>query len=114
MSKEFELINVLQRRTQAGQTAWEPTAREDEYSTVVADAISVLIAKTDSRDPDEQGPDYVLTVKDKNDVEIFSIRNGLDDVKYRDLAALHETARRAALNIEKTLNDLLKFLNEEP
>jgi hypothetical protein len=45
------------------------------------DGISVLIAKAGSRDPDDQGPDYVLTVKDKNDVEIFSIRNGLDDVK---------------------------------
>ena len=58
------------------EDCWTQTARKDEYSTVVADGISVLIAKADSRDPDDQGPDYVLTVKDKNDVEIFSIRNG--------------------------------------
>lgn len=46
------------------------TAPEEEYSTVVGDGISVLIAKAGSRDPDDQGPDYVLTVKDKNDVEM--------------------------------------------
>jgi len=113
MSKEFEVINLLQRRTLAGQTAWEPTAREHEFSTVVPDGISVLIAQTAPRNFGDEGPDYILTVKDKNDVEIFSIRNGHEDVKYNDLAALHETARRAALNIEKTLDDLLKNLREE-
>jgi hypothetical protein len=113
MSKEFELINLLQRRTLAGQTTWEPTAKEYEFLTVVADGISVLIAETPPRDFGEQGPDYVMTVKDKNDTEIFSIRNGLEDVKYNDLAGLYETARRAALNIEKTLDDLLKSLREE-
>ena len=113
MSKEFELIELLQRRTQAGQTAWEPTARADEFSTVVGDGISVLIAETGPRNFGDQDPDYVLTVKDKNDVEVFSIRNALDDVKYTDLSGLHETARRSALNIEKTLDDLLKNLREE-
>jgi len=113
MSKELNLINLLTVRTINGKTSWEPTAKEREFLTVVADEIAVLICEFPSRDPDEDSGDYVMTVKDKDDREIFSIRNALDDVEYKDLVALYIVARRSALNIDKTLDMLLKNLSEE-
>jgi len=113
MSKEKEMVDLLRARTESGSLKWEPTAADDEFLTSVGGGASIFIRAQTARDPSDDTPDVLLSIRDKDDREVFSIYNGQDDVKYQDLRGLHELARRSALQIDKTIDEILQDLRRE-
>ena|SRR5258708_5236990 len=112
MSRESDLVDVLSEKTTAGTQSWEPTAVDDEFVTVVGD-FSVFIRSVDDPNNREQ-PDFFLTLRDKDNRVILSIRNGDLQVGVADpqLRNLHELARRSALKIDQALDAILKSLKQ--
>lgn len=112
-TKENILIQRLLTLTKTQKLKWVPTAEEEKFMAVFSSKNAVTIRKSQSQAFDE-GPDFTFSILDKEGTEILTINNGLEDVEYRHLATLHEAARRNALNIEKTLDEILADLPTGP
>jgi hypothetical protein len=107
-TREKLLVSGLIENTGKQSLSWEPTANPDEFAVVLASGNSVAIREL--RGHPEEGPDYVLTVRDPENRVIISIRNAERDVAYQDLGALYQSAMRYALKIDQTLDAMLKDL----
>jgi hypothetical protein len=86
---------------------------EDQFVTSAAGGVSILIESRPPRNPNDDTPDFAFSVRNKDDREVFSLYNGGYGVEYTNLKALHEAARRSALNIDKTINGILEDLKRE-
>jgi hypothetical protein len=113
MSKEKELVELLQAKTLAGTISWEPTAVDDEFVASVAGGASIFVRTVSPREPSDDTPDVIFTLKDKDDRTIFSIYNGQADIEYRKLMALHEVGRRSALKIDAAIESILQDLKRQ-
>ncbi|HEV2221628.1 MAG TPA: hypothetical protein VGR84_01360 [Candidatus Acidoferrales bacterium] len=111
MTKEKQLVDLLLARTRAGTTSWEPTAEEDEFVTSVG-GNSIWIRTVEPRNASDNEPDVVLNVRDGDGRQVFSLYNGegIADLDFQTMRALHEAARRSALKIDQIMEAILKDL----
>jgi hypothetical protein len=113
MSKEKEIVELLMARTKAGTKSWEPMAREDEFATVVGEGFSIFVRALEPRERGDDTPDYELILKDNNDRDVLSIYNAGEDVEWKDLQVLHDTARRSALKVDASIDAVLRQLKKQ-
>ncbi|MGB6482805.1 MAG: hypothetical protein WBE86_04890 [Candidatus Acidiferrales bacterium] len=112
MNKEEQMVDLLIERTTAGSVTWTPTAEENEFITSLANN-TVSIKKV--HDPRSEEPDMMFAICDEDGREVLSSLNGggMQGVTYNVLTVLHELARRSALNIDKTLDKIIKSLEND-
>jgi hypothetical protein len=110
MSKEREMVLLLDERTKNGTVTWERTGEEDQFVTSTTGGISISIAAVPPREPGDDTPDYILMVKDTDDRDILSIYNSGDEVTFKDLRSLFESARRSVLKIDQTISKIVEDL----
>lgn len=102
MAEITHIIAKLIERTDQGKVAWKPTAGEQAFVAVIGNT-SVGVAKDLLHNPE-------LRVLDRVGREIYAL-DGRQSEEYRkDLAQLHEKARRFALGVDRQLDELLAEL----
>lgn len=109
-SKEKELVEQLKTRTLAHQLKWEPTAHNDEFVTTFRGKYSARVARLPNEFDDF---DFTLILRDDLDREMIALnsRRDLPGGLYRqEMVDLFESARRSALNVEQSIDEILDDL----
>lgn len=95
--KEIKLVKQLIDKTRKGLLSWEPTARDDEFLSTLGGRVSFTV----------QGEATgVLVMRDEFDRVLLSV--GSEEI--HDVAELHAEARRQALSVDESLDDVLEAL----
>ena len=102
MAEITHIIAKLIERTDQGKVAWKPTASEQTFVAVIGNT-SVRVTK---------GLVHSLELKvlDRAGREIYALDDNQSGEYRKDLAQLHEKARRFALGVDRQLEELLAEL----
>lgn len=111
-SKIVQLIEQLHTRTMDGKVRWEQTERKDVYQAAFPN-YALRIATQGN----VNNPDYVLTIYNEEggiieDVSDVDLQEDLDN-SLETMRGIYEAARREAMGIEKALNDLLTYMQQD-
>ena len=104
--KDRDFVTKLIGSTEQGHVKWQPTANPDQYVSSFKGKWSVIV---DEYREDGISPWYTVKVRDAQEREMLSISDG-DFPPVRDL---YESARRAALNVDEALDDIMKDLDAD-
>jgi len=104
--KLLQIAAKLLERTRAGTIEWDETADEATFETSMAKySVNVTCAV------EEGGPMVTLAVLNDKGNKIEKLSDFADDQKGNVLAQLYELARRKALRVDESLDDLLHTLD---
>ena len=103
------LVEALSKKTKENRLKWEPTSRDSQFQTIIGHNYIVIY----SFDNYEEGclnirVDILDSFGDKID-QFTSDENDFSD--YMLLENLYSSARRNALRIDETINDLMQNLD---
>lgn len=112
-NKFVQLMRKVEEKTTRGEIAWEATAEESIYQAT----LSMFVIRI-AQNPGDGGPDYILSVADKQNCTVDSASN-LDfppeQVQafkpYQMLKDIFETARRMALGADTAIDNILSELD---
>lgn len=96
--KEFRLVAQLLDKTRKRSITWEPTAKNDEFMSSLGGNVSFTIGAW--RDTE------ILTMRDELDRVLLT----LDSDSTPQLSELYGEARRVALNVDESLDNVLDQL----
>jgi|SRR5579864_1480671 len=102
--KDHDLVNRLLTAARDGKTEWLPTAYENVFTTSLSGKYSFQV-----RHNFLSTPHFYLSIHDEEGKVIHNLTS--DD--YPDLEELHELARRRALKIDNTIDDILTELDAQ-
>lgn len=117
--KLYTLTRRLHAKTQAGDITWTETGRDDVFR---ADFGQVAVTIEPRPDPDfPESPDYVISILNDYDrlVESFSnaelagIARENEPNAYTLMQEMFIRARRTAMGLDRTLDELLSALGDE-
>ena len=100
--KDRLFLNRLLATTKAGKTDWAPTASPKVFTTSLSGKFSILIGGVS----DES---IWMTIDDNQGTRIHRLTS--DD--FAELLELYQLARRRALRVDETIDELMKDLGEE-
>ena len=95
--KDIDLINRLCDATQSGELEWKPTAYPERYVAAVKGVYTLLIFRDLERDS------FGLTLHDASGREVHTIKS----VDVSRVEELFDMARRGALNVDGTIDEIL-------
>lgn len=98
--KEIRLVEQLLDKTRKRILSWEPTAREDEFVSTLGGNVSFTVSSGGMFAGD------LLIMRDERDRVLLSV-NGNDA---NQLSDLYLEARRQALKVDESLDDVLDQL----
>ena len=98
MDKEGALVDQLLDKTRRRSITWDPTAKNDEFVSTLGGRVSFTIGAW--RDTE------ILTVRDEFDRVLLTIES--DSIL--QVSALYAEARRVALNVDESLDEILDQL----
>lgn len=104
--KERELVQQLLEKTRAKTIPWEATADENEFVAPFKGQATFTI----SRDPSEVFRLVMRNVENREMLEVDSLSGLANDAQ--QLATLYRAAHDSALNVEETLDAILKDLRK--
>jgi hypothetical protein len=108
--KALKLFQEVLTKTKAGRIKWEPTANEAQYSSILPSGHALLVSmshrETTWGDP---LPDvFVLMLRSRGlDQELLRVTSDVDGVGQEGLNELYEFARRRALQVDATVDQVL-------
>ena len=102
--KDRILVARLLESSKAGKTEWLPTAYNDRFTTSVAGKYSFQIVRIFGGNPE-----FELRILDAGGETIHT----LDSHDYAELVTLYEYARRTALKVDNTIDDILAELDKQ-
>jgi len=108
-----KLVEILLRRSQAGDFSWKETADDNAFNFSVGKN-AVRITKVDGF----RGDDIIVSlINSSGEVADYFSDTDLDGSEpgewYRRMTELFETARRNALGADKILNEIILELDDE-
>jgi len=108
--KERELVELLLDRTKKRKIKWEATAQENEFVTTLGGEVTVTIGLV--RMDDGEHFTRGLTMRDSFGREMLTVTAWSADVDGAVLKELFEEVRRAALNVDETMERILNQLRK--
>jgi hypothetical protein len=96
--KEIKLVEQLLDKTKKRVLSWEPTAEEDEFVSTLGGNISFTVR--------EGGVRSFLIMRDDRDRVLLTVST----YEVNDVSQLYAEARRQALKVDESLDDILKQL----
>lgn len=116
VAKKFvQLMRRVEEKTTRGEIAWEATADESIYQATLSGFV-IRIAQL----PSDGGPEYILSVADKQDRVVDSASNldfpreqvqEIGFTPYQMLKQIFDTARRIALGADTAIDSILSELD---
>jgi hypothetical protein len=117
MDKKTKLAQRLVRKTLEGDLNWEQTEKEGVFQTSFPDhSLRVLKRPVSGPDRDEI---IVIQIFDElgavvEEIESSDVATGFSSNLSRgDLEKMYEEARKKAMNVEESLDRLIKYLDED-
>ena len=114
-SRSVRLAQLLGKKTKDGELQWKRTERDEVFQHAFPD-YSVRIHH--EHEPLFDQDDYVLTIYNQEGLIIERFTNG--DLQreglpeaYNSMQEMYNTARRSAMGIDKALDDLLTYLDDD-
>jgi hypothetical protein len=123
VARSLALLQALYAKTSRGETAWQETINSRTFEAFLGDFVLRLRLIPDADYPDR--PDYALTVvraadgKEVDTISNASLRPVMDRTTadglnpYAVLERTYMLARRQALNVDETLDTILRQLEGE-
>jgi polyphosphate kinase len=101
-----QLVNKLSQLSAQGKVVWQETADENTFLASVAKFVVTIAKISDDF--------YTFTIADQTGKTLEEVRedSGYPNHDFKRLAELHEVARRAALNVEGALSEMLTSLEQ--
>ena len=96
--KHIRLVDQVLEKTRKKLLAWEPTAREDEFLSTLGGTVAFLIRRT--------GTGETLILKDERARVLLTVTS----VELSQVSQLYAEARRQALDVDESLDDVLEQL----
>ncbi len=115
-TEDYEVtVRKLLDKTRTGKVPWKTTAEEDTFVAAIEGLYTFQVAKVQLRG----GPRVSFGMRDREGQTIFEMNawepssdtTTENDQKYNVLGELFERARRAALQIDKKVNEVNSFLD---
>ena len=97
--KEIKLVEQLLDKTRKRILSWEPTAEDDEFVSTLGGNVSFTVRGA-LRD--------VLTMRDERDRVLLTV----DSREISELSQLYAEARRQALRVDESLDNVLERLTK--
>lgn len=107
--KYDELLQHLESATEGKKIAWEIAKGQEGYRVAIGNN-AVAIKKRFGKDGSQTGVSLLL-YNDKGE-EIDEIWTGSNYVEFCSLYQLYESARRACLRVDETLDEILAVLKK--
>jgi len=98
--KEIRLVEQLLDKTRKRILSWEPTAREDEFVSTLGGNVSFTVRWGEMSD--------VLIMRDERDRVLLNV----ESQEIKDVSQLYVEARRQALKVDESLDDVLEQLTK--
>src|SRR2546422_7471938 len=96
--KEIKLVEQLLDKTRKRILSWEPTAEEDEFFSTLGGNVSFTVRQGDTR--------VFLIMRNERDRMLLSV----DSFDVDEVSKLYAEARRQALKVDESLDDVLDQL----
>jgi hypothetical protein len=102
--KALRLFREVLAKSKQGRILWEPTAKENEYISVLpsGNTISISCWETENSFGDT-GRAGALTLINLGQ-ELLRVTSDVEGVEFDDIQALYEAARRYALHVDDKLD----------
>lgn len=111
IEKYKRLVQKLQEATDNRKLAWEKTSRENEYQAVVGDnSVSIKYHERNELDLFDKTSYVSLFLWNNVGVNIDEIKADTLNIDFSALHTLYESARRASMKVEETIDELLSQL----
>jgi len=102
-----QLMDLLIQRTKEGKVNWQQSVAEAEFIVYFKERSLTIFTGVDQ----QSNEDFVAFVlRDKNGKEIDRFWVDQGDLDYQEMQALYLSARRTALDIDKTIRALTEEL----
>lgn len=96
--KEIQLVTQLLEKTRKRSLTWEPTASDDEYVSTLGGNVSFTVSSWRGKE--------LLTMRDQLDRVLLTI----DSYTVAQVSELYAEARRLALKVDESLDNVLNTL----
>jgi len=99
-------------KTRAGRIAWGPTAEESNFIAAIGGQFQLSISAYDTNSYGQTERHYALILRDRDGVELTTVRDSDEGISWNEVQELYETARRKALRVDEKIGDVLEVLNK--
>jgi len=106
--KALQLFREVFIKTKAGRIRWEPTANETEFFSILPSGSTLLVSMSHQRNSygDDIGDDFTLMLRN-GEQDLLRVTSDVDGVGLAGLNQLYEFARRHALRVDATVDQVL-------
>jgi len=103
----LKLFQEVLAKTKAGRMRWEPTASETEFFSVLPSGYTLLVSMSPVRNRygDNLGDEFALVLRN-GEQDLLRVAADVDGVGL-GLSELYEFARRHALRVDATVDQVL-------
>jgi hypothetical protein len=108
--KALKLFQEVLAKTKAGRIKWELTASETQYSSILPSGHTLLVSMShrETKWGDPLPDDFALVLRDRDaEQDLFRVTPDVDGVGEEGLSELYEFARRRALQVDATVDQVL-------
>ena len=98
MDKEIKLVAQLLDKTRKRSITWEPTAKDDEFVSTLSGNVSFTVSSWHEKE--------ILTMRDDFGRGLLTVDSG----STVQVSQLYEEARRLALKVDESLDNVLDQL----
>jgi hypothetical protein len=111
--KALKFFQEVLAKTRAGKILGEPTASEREFYSVLPSGHTILVSSSPAHDSwgNRLDGDIVLALRDDKQ-DLLGVTPEVDEVSWKELNELHEFARRRALQVDATVDQVISVLGE--
>ena len=106
--KALQLFREVLAKTKAGRMRWEPTANESEFFSVLPSGSTLVASMSRQQNSygDYLGDDFALVLRN-GEQDLLRVAPEVDGVGIAGLSELYEFARRHALRVDATVDQVL-------
>jgi hypothetical protein len=104
----LKLFQEVLAKTKAGRIRWEPTASDTEFFSVLPSGYTLLTSMSRQQNSygDYLGDDFTLVLRN-GEQDLLRVTSDVDGVGSAGLSELYEFARRHALRVDATVDQVL-------
>ena len=102
----LKLFQEVLAKTKAGRMPWEPTASETEFFSLLPSGYTLLVSQQQDSWGEPLRGDFALVLR-KGEQGLLRVTSEVDGVGSEGLSELYEFARRHALSVNATVDQVL-------
>jgi hypothetical protein len=102
----LKLFQEVLAKTKVNKMQWEPTASESEYFSLLPSGYTLLVSQQQDSWGEPIPREFALVLR-KGEQDLLRVTSDVDGVGSEGLSELYEFARRHALSVNATVDQVL-------